>query len=269
MRGMDGLSPEREGHAAPIEYVCSIGSRLYAFEHTGIEPFPRQIEMQERHRKFFQAVIDHFTGTLSADECFQLRVPVDAASRVKNSRIIATVQKTLIEWIGRTALTLPIADYGRYVLPIDKVALPGVPFEVSLHRMKALGPMRGRFDVAALVPNEVELEAARRERLDEACAKKFGKLATWKAACGARTVLILEEADIQLTNDQVVAEALDQAEANRENRPDEVYLVSTCTDDSWWITCLRRDATKWPDDDAERSRFWQVEPAVLTPLTDR
>ena len=31
--------PEKEGHPAPVELVCTIGGRLYAIEHTGIEPF--------------------------------------------------------------------------------------------------------------------------------------------------------------------------------------------------------------------------------------
>jgi hypothetical protein len=37
--------PEREHHPAPIEVTCKIGERVYAFEHTRIEPFERQIEL--------------------------------------------------------------------------------------------------------------------------------------------------------------------------------------------------------------------------------
>lgn len=39
-RENDGRSPEWEGHAAPVEFACTIGGRLFAFEHTGLEPFP-------------------------------------------------------------------------------------------------------------------------------------------------------------------------------------------------------------------------------------
>ena len=42
---------------------------------------------------------------------------------------------------------------------------------------------------------------------------------------GARTVLVLEENDIQLTNQQVVADALTQAEAERPDTPDEVTFT--------------------------------------------
>jgi hypothetical protein len=38
--------PEQEGHAAPIEVACHIGDRLFAFEHTGIEPFPGHMQME-------------------------------------------------------------------------------------------------------------------------------------------------------------------------------------------------------------------------------
>jgi hypothetical protein len=44
------------------------------------------------------------------------------------------------------------------------------------------------------------VEEAREHRLRAACAKKFPKLEVWRRSSGARTVLILEENDLQLTN---------------------------------------------------------------------
>jgi len=41
-------SPEQEGHAAPVELTCSIDRQLYAFEHSGIEPFEGQIEIEAK-----------------------------------------------------------------------------------------------------------------------------------------------------------------------------------------------------------------------------
>ena len=32
-------SPERERHPVPVELACEINGRLFAIEHTGIEPF--------------------------------------------------------------------------------------------------------------------------------------------------------------------------------------------------------------------------------------
>ncbi len=40
--------PEREKHAAPVELICQIGGRLYAFEHSGIEPFEQHTELEAK-----------------------------------------------------------------------------------------------------------------------------------------------------------------------------------------------------------------------------
>jgi len=42
----NGRWPEREHHAAPVEFVCSIGARTFAVEHTGIEPFEGFMRLQ-------------------------------------------------------------------------------------------------------------------------------------------------------------------------------------------------------------------------------
>jgi hypothetical protein len=57
------------------------------------------------------------------------------------------------------------------------------------------------------------LEPARITRLQKAYADKFSKLATWKRDEGARTILVLEEKVLSLTNHQRVADALAPAEA--------------------------------------------------------
>lgn len=262
-RGNDLRSPEKEDHAAPIELVCTIGNQFFAFEHTGIEPFPRQIEMGERSQQLFRPIEDQLVGRLPPEDSFELHVPVDAALGIKRPQLKA-VQDALTNWICMTAHTLPIAPYGRYILPINKVMLPGVPFPIVLHRLAAIGPMRGRFSMRYLV--SADLESARVKRLRESCEKKFGKLAEWKRQHGARTVLVLEDADIQLTNEQLVAEALALAEQGRADRPDEIYVVNSCVETAWWVTCIRREGKTYYDDG---ERFWQVDPASLVRLTDR
>ncbi len=143
------------------------------------------------------------------------------------------------------------------------MTIPGVPFDVSLHRFAELGPL-GRFSVAYLVGSNVE--AARFERISKSCDDKFGKLAEWKRTCGARTVLVLEENDIQLTNHGLVADALSRAEKGRTDTPDEVYVVSTFCDDVWWVTCLRREGKAYHDDG---EHYIEVDPSTLVQLTDR
>jgi hypothetical protein len=83
------------------------------------------------------------------------------------------------------------------------------------------------------------LSPARTERFQKACEDTFPKLATWKRD-GAKTVLVLEENDLSLTNHQVVADALVPAEAVMPDAADEIFLVSTAIASKWWVTCLRR-----------------------------
>ena len=82
---------------------------------------------------------------------------------------------------------------------------------------------------------------------------------------GRRTILILEEDDIFLTNHFDVADALAKVEASRTNRPDKIYLLSVLTS-MWLITRLRLgDKTLYdlPIDD----RFWETQPSALVDLT--
>ncbi|PMS28889.1 hypothetical protein C0Z16_20895 [Paraburkholderia rhynchosiae] len=246
----------------PIDLACTIGGRLFAFEHTGIEPFPDQIKMAVHNRRLFGPIEHELASTLQFAESFELHVPVDATVGLKPAQI-AQIQDVLVKWVRESAPTLPIAPYGRYVTPIQKVTLTGVPFAVTLHRFAVLGPRR-RFSVAYLV--ESNIEAARFDRISKSCDDKYGKLAAWKRNCDACTVLVLEEDDIQLTNHDLVAEALSRAEKGRTDAPDEIYVVSTCCDDVWWVTCLRRDG-KPAYDDSER--YLECDPSTLVQLTDR
>jgi hypothetical protein len=111
-----------------------------------------------------------------------------------------------------------------------------------------------------------DLEEARVTRLQKACEDKFPKLVTWKRDDCARTVLVLEENDLSLTNHQRVADALVTAEATMSDAADEIFLVSTCIPDKWWVTCLRRAGKTYYDDG---ERFHEIDPATLTPLTSR
>ena len=108
-------------------------------------------------------------------------------------------------------------------------------------------------------------EADRLDRFIAARDKKFGKLATWKAATSGRTILVLEDADISLTNEQLVADTFAKAEEGRADQPDEVYVVTSFTSE-WYVTCLRRPGRTYYDDG---ERYWKIDPAALTDLTGR
>jgi len=112
------------------------------------------------------------------------------------------------------------------------------------------------------------LKTARNTRIQDACHRKFPKLAAWKRIHGARTVLVLEENDIQLTNEFVVADAVLNTAKATENRPDEIYLVSTVIE-PWWVSCILVDNRSFFDFTEPDERTWQIDPTTLAAITNR
>src|SRR5271167_3302730 len=78
----DGWSPDDKQDRdkdRPVDFVCTVGKQLYAFEHTGIEPFDRQIEMEENNEKVFKPVMERFDHRTSDEEYWEFMHPVEAA----------------------------------------------------------------------------------------------------------------------------------------------------------------------------------------------
>jgi hypothetical protein len=197
-RGNDGRSPEREGHAAPVEFACTIGGRLFAFEHTGLEPFAGQIESEVDTERWFKPIVDRFDRRLPETECWYLHFPIDATFCIEPSDF-TRARKELTRWIDERAATFSLVPYGNgYANSSLGEKIEGVPFRVSLHRWAVkVGPLGARFTLVAIAPDD--LEGVRRTRLRLACERKFGKLAAWKRDHNARTVPVLEENDLLRT----------------------------------------------------------------------
>lgn len=256
-----------------VDYVCTIGDQLFAFEHTGIEPFPDHIKMEVDNGALFGPVVARLDGKRSDGEFWELHVPVDASVGLTAARA-RQVGELLIKWIEDYSADFPLVRYGdRFVNPHHGETTADVPFPFSLHRwsLDGLGsadgpsPLSGRFWVKYFVA--ADLATARVDRLKRVCADKFPKLAVWKRDSDAKTVLILEENDISLTNHQLVADAMARAEAGVVDPPDEIFVVSTHNlQSSWWVTCLRRDGATYYDDG---ERFHEYDPAALRQLTKR
>jgi hypothetical protein len=191
--------------------------------------------------------------------------PVDAADGLSGGKT-KKVQDALIGWIEQNATMLPLVRFGdRRPYGAEKEATPDVPFRFSLYRSAVMRcELSGRIRRAPCVKGD--LEKARLARLQRACQKKFSKLDVWKRDEGARSILILEENDMSLTNHQVVADAMVDAEAGRSDAPDEIFLVSTFRPKPWWVTCLRREGANYYDDG---ERFHEYDPACLIQLTKR
>jgi hypothetical protein len=196
---------------------------------------------------------------------------VEASVGLKGAEV-NRVSDALIRWIETNASNFPLTRYGdKFANPFLGDTVAGVPFPVSLHRWSlneifpnGRSPLCNRFWIKPFVGGD--LESARLVRLQKACEDKFPKLASWKRDNGARTVLVLEENDMSLTNHQLVADTMFLAAAKISDTPDEIFLVSTYIADKWWVTCLCRAGKTYYDNG---ERFHEFDPAVLTRPTKR
>jgi hypothetical protein len=254
-------SPERDRHAAPIELTCRIGDTVFAFEHTGIEPFSGHMQLDAEADTHFRPIEAMVVGKLPPDKTFELNMPVLATQGLRLKELRA-VHEALVAWIVATAPTLPIARYGDYLPSIGKSKPSGVPFEVSLYRFETVIPP-SRFFIRHVVNDHV---MAREKRIREACGRKFPKLETWRQN-GARSILILEDNDIFLTNAQVVYEALAKVEQEFPNRPDEIYLVSTVIENPWFVHALRIGDRGYYQMTDARECLFEFDPNALDDLT--
>jgi hypothetical protein len=162
---------------------------------------------------------------------------------------------------------LPVVPrYGRRADSLSWEEAAGIPFRFSLRRtisQAKSSALNGRFFFSAIAP--ANLEQQRAARLQTACERKSPKLAKWKQDSGARTVLVLEEDDLWLTNHFRVADALVPAEATTPDAPDEVFMVSTDLDQTWWVVCLRGPGLVAGDP----MPHGEFDPKELTKLTSR
>jgi hypothetical protein len=118
--------------------------------------------------------------------------------------------------------------------------------------------------VVHLVNNPDDLRLA---RIGRACAKKFPKLAEWRSR-GARTVLVLEATDDQLTNAASVARAVLEIERQLGEQPDEIYRVVS-TFSPWSVWHIRVDDQTYLDLTDPDERAWNIDPDLLSSITAR
>jgi hypothetical protein len=255
--------PDREGHSAPVELVCKLGSQLYALEHTGVEPFEGHMRGNAENERLWLPVVSGVAGRIPRNDDFALHVPVRAMED-QRARDIPAIQGRLIEWVVATAPGLWIPPRGRMDTQIKPVRVEGVPFDVTLYRMEGF-ISRGKLQIVHAV---ADIEEGRLERITISLRKKMPKLSAWKRDAAARTVLVLEENDIQLTNCHVVTSAVLEAEKNLGHAADEIYLVTTSFT-PWQVHFLRVDDRTYFDLTDPDERSWGADPTQLVSLTGR
>jgi hypothetical protein len=182
-------------------------------------------------------------------------------------REVRSIQQALIDWVKATAPTVPPQRYGDYKkTSVVPVTISGVPFAVSLYRFAPALVPGHHFQLTHLVRNSEQL---REDRIRASVQKKFSKLAAWKRDHKARTILVLEDNDIQLTNQSIVTETFLPLALARSDRPDETYVVASCMD-PWHAWPVLIDGTSYFDfAQSGDAQDWAIDPTKLSALTKR
>jgi hypothetical protein len=248
-----------------VELTFRLGTELVAVEHTGIEPFSGFMQMNAEAARHFDPIRQAAMNTVPANSMVELHIPVNAFQG-RPLKEIRQMQSALAHFIADAAAKLPMRKSYEYIGDIGPTNVPGVPFPVTLYRFESLGIGPS----VQIVHRASRATEARTDRLREACEKKFPKLARWKADDNARTVLVLEDNDIQLTNPTNVAEAFLQIARSRNDVPDETYLISTVITDRWYLRPMLIGNESYFDlaqrDDLTYS---EIDPTVLCAVTER
>jgi hypothetical protein len=246
------------GVDARVEMTFRLGDRLYAIEHTGIEPFDGFIEMNNEAERLFNPLQQSLSGALDPASAFELTIQLHAL-RGRKMNDVKKRQNALRQWVLATAPTLSQRPYGD--LRACHAAGVVLDMPITLRRWNAMRHP-GHFMIRHAVP---KAEESRAERMARACDKKLPKLEAWRRDAKARTVLIFEENDIQTTNVPLVCDAYLDAVKKRQDVPDETWLVSTAVD-PWYAHPLLVAGRSYYDhaQEFQGAAGWQVDPDTMT-----
>lgn len=247
--------PEIDGVGPPVELRLELGAQSYAIEHTRVEAFAGQIRTEEEFGQFIRPVTDELSETLPGPAVYHLYFPINARLGVKADQR-ARIRSDFIGWVREHAQRLhennpekPTRERNPHGFDERYQAMPpGFPYEVTLHR-EAHWSHSSRHDgvllSARIAPEGVE--ALRAARLQEALERKCPKLQLCKDE-GARTVLILEDGDISLSNYVLIGDGLRGLMEERADLPDEIYLIETAVN-TWAVRLMKYDENYFPEVD--------------------
>jgi|SRR5579871_1819317 len=231
----DVWHPEKQSDSE-VELAWKLGDQQLVIEHTVIEPFEDFLRLNAQAKAHFDPIVTA-CGNLLPD-VLELEVPARCMHDLNKSQV-AAAQAALIAHVRATAPNMRRRRYGDYIGADKPITIDAVPFPFRLFRFENLG-IEPRLQIKHLAP---DLTKERSERIRRACDDKFPKLAAWKKK-GARTILVLEDNDIQLTNPATVAEVFVPVARRRDDAPDETYMVATCLD-PWQLWPLLVDSRSY------------------------
>jgi hypothetical protein len=211
------------GADSRVEMTFRLGNQLYALEHTSIEPFDGFIEINNEADRLFEPLHQSLTVALDPSSAFELTIQLHAL-RGRRMNDVKKRHDALRQWVLDTAPTIPKRPYGD--LRCGQADATVIDMPVTLRRWDSMG-LPGYFMIRHSVP---KIEESRAARIARARDKKLPKLDVWRRDANARTVLVLEENDIQTTNVPLICDAYLDTLKGRADVPDETWLVSTAHD---------------------------------------
>ena len=234
----DVTYPEHDHSGPPVEVRLKIGSMRLAIEHTLVEPFAAAIQTGLEFEELARPILDALDGTLPKPGTYRLHFTEHpTAGRPRKTHPV--LRGKIIDWVREMAAQLhaesparqsrerlPFGYHGKRVGEVD-----GLP--MSLERVVSWAE-DGRHD-GRLFPYRIvgdDVEQRREARITTTLDKKMPKLHACHDA-GDVTILILEYADVALSNQVLVAQALEAALAGRAFCPDHIYLADTTIHGHW------------------------------------
>lgn len=236
----DVTYPEDDHSGPPVEMRLRLGARRFAIEHTLIEPFPLAIQTGKWFQELTAEIAAALNGAMPPPGTYRLVFPVHPTEG-KPRRTHAALRARITQWVREAGEEL----HGECPERLDRHHQPhgyrgvrtteidGIPLSLSLvvHWSE-----RSHHDGALFLSRAVgdDVEDQRRIRTRTALDKKLPKLAACRAE-GDVSVLILEYADVVLTNQVLVAQALEAELAGRDDCPDCIFLADTTGDEMWYF----------------------------------
>jgi hypothetical protein len=259
----DLRSPEQENHKSPVEIAIKLGDQLYALEHTLVEPFQGHMRMEAQTEKLFTPIMTALKDALGEDALFELFLPLNALDGRKPAEL-KRIQQAIIAWVQATAPTISPRPYpGGKGTRVGPTLVEDIPLVLCRFEPPIIPGQH--FQIRHTVD---KIDQLRADRMKAAVDKKFPKLAAWKNDEGARSILVLEQNDIQLTNPSIVADTYLPLATAREDRPDETYLVATCLGPKWWIwPILIGNRSYFDIAQSDEPLYWEVDPSAFHDLT--
>lgn len=253
----DVWSPDKSGETPPVDLRMSLGAQQYAIEHTQIEAFAGQIGTEEVFRRFIEPVREELSGTLPGPALYTLVFPLDSRIEAR-ARKLDDIRSDFICWLRErcqelngecperpTRISRPSGHTCEW-----RGTPPSFPYEVKIVR-ETHWARSSRFDGKLQLdrPSPNNLEAKRLLRIRTAFDKKCQKLLLCMRE-GVRTVLVLESADLFLSNEMLIVDCLLDIIRDQDDLPNEIYLVETSLDDVWTVRCMQHgDEYIWGDVD--------------------